>query len=462
LKENINTDLTIIGGGFGGYVAGVTASKLGLKVVLVEKKDLGGTCVNRGCIPTKTLLHISKMLYESTKLKEYDIEINISDFNYLKMLKKTNQVASELSNHIENLMEKNNIKVIKGFGKLKNHKTVIVKKSERYDLTINSPKIIIATGSSPFVPPIKGVDQKGIFTTDDIFHHYKKPSNVIIIGAGATGLEFGTIFNNIGSKVTILEMLPNILPKEEVEISDYLKQLLEEQGIKIFSSIKITNIKKIEDELIVQIENGKKIHGDLVLLATGRIPNSKGLGLEELVDFNNGRIIVNNKMKTKTENIFAIGDVVGRWDLAHVAMHEGIVAGENAAGKDNIISYKAIPRCVYTEPQVAFTGLSEREAEDLNIYNVKTIYYPLRAIGRSLTINKEKGFIKIVYEDKYKEILGVQLVAPEASELIEEISLAINVEATLENLATTIHAHPTLSEIIWEGSLKGLGKGIHL
>ena len=438
-------------------MAASRASQLGAKVTLVEKDELGGTCINKGCIPTKALIYVAKAISESRQLEAYNIHMDYTGLNFSSIMKEANSIAGEARGQVEALMEESGVEVLKGVGRIVDKNTVAVSTDGEAAPLIDSSNIIIATGSSPLVPPIPGVLNEGVTTSDDIFHHYDQPERIVIIGAGAVGLELGTIYNGIGSEVTIIEMMPEILPQEDEEVTMYLRDILEEDGIQIFTDSRVNEIVRMDNELTLDIEGGMKVKGDLVLLATGRVPNSRGIGLEGLVETCRGFVIVDDKMRTQTENIFAVGDVVGRCMFAHVAIHEGLVAGENAAGGDAVLKYDAVPRCVYTAPEIACVGLSEEEARTKIGGGVKTVRCPLRSNGRAMTMRKNKGFIKLVYWEKTREILGAQILAPNASELIDELCLSMNIKAKLEDIASTIHAHPTLSEIIWEVSLRGLG-----
>jgi dihydrolipoamide dehydrogenase len=462
MSEKLKADVTILGGGPGGYVAAIRASQVGAKVVLVERDKLGGTCTNKGCVPTKSLINIGRMLSSSNLLKVYGINVDSSTLDFAKIMSKANSIAGEGSKHIEVLMRKNDIKVLKGSGMVVDYETIRVLGDDGDEKIINTSSIIIATGSSPLIPPIPGVKSDKMYTSDDMFNHYERPKKIVIIGAGAVGLEWGNIYNNFGSEVTIIEMMTRILPREDEEITEFLKEILEEKGIHIITGKKVNKITNFNDGIILNLEGNEQIKGDLALLAVGRVPNTKGIGLEKLVDMNNGRIIVDNYMKTKTKNMFAVGDVVGRWMLAHVAIQEGLVAGENAAGGDTTIKYDVIPRCVYTDPEVAFVGLSEKEAVEQRGKGIKTSFYPLRANSKAMSLNKTKGGIKLVYEEKYGELLGAQIVTPMASELIGELCVAIQIQATIDDLGNTIHAHPTISEIIREDAMRGLGRELHI
>lgn len=437
-------------------MAASRASQLGAKVTLVEKDELGGTCINRGCIPTKALIHVGQAISESRQLEAYNVHLDYASLNFSSIMKEANSTAGDARGQVEAMMEESGVEVLKGVGRIVDKNTVAVSTDEEATPLIDSSNIIIATGSSPLVPPIPGVQNEGVITSDDIFNHYDQPERIVIIGAGAVGLELGVVYNAIGSEVTIVEMMPDILPQEDEELTMYLRDILEEDGIQIFTDSRVNEIVRMDNELTLDIEGGNKVKGDLALLATGRVPNSRGIGLEGLVEMRRGFVIVDDHMRTQTENIFAVGDVVGRGMLAHVALHEGLVAGENAAGGDALLKYDAVPRCVYTAPEISSVGLSEEEARAKIGVGVKTVRCPLRSNGRAMTMRKNKGFIKLVYQEKTREILGAQILAPNASELIGELCLSMNTKAKLEDIASTIHAHPTLSEIIWDASLRGL------
>jgi len=462
MSLKVNSDVVVLGGGPGGYVAAIRASQLGAKVTLVEKDKLGGTCTNKGCIPTKALINIGELIYNSRQLENYGVHVNLSELSFAKIINESNSIAKEVREGIENLMIKNHVDVLRGTGRLRNNHIVEVIDAEGVKSVIEASSIIVATGSSPLIPPIPGVGDKRIITSDNIWKLQNIPQKIVIIGAGAVGLELGTIFKNFGSEVVIVEMMPQILPKEDGHIAKYLQTLLEEEKIRIILGSKVNKITSAKEGLSLHLENGESIDGDMVLLAVGRVSNSEGIGLETIVEMNRGRILVDDHMRTKTRNIFAIGDVVGKWMLAHVAMDEGLVAGENAAGGDIIVDYNSVPRCVYTDPEVAFVGLCEREALEQKLENVKTAIFPLRFNGRARTMKRTKGAIKLVYDAKNKKLLGAQIVSPQASELMGELCLAMHLGATIEDLANTMHAHPTLSESIREAALKGIGKELHM
>jgi len=359
MSKKIRSDVTIIGGGPGGYMAASRASQLGAKVTLVEKDELGGICINKGCIPTKALIYVGQAISDSRQLEAYNIHLDYTGLNFSSIMKEANSIAGEARGQVEALMEESGVEVLKGVGRIVDKNTVAVSTDGGDAPLIDSSNIIIATGSSSLVPPIPGVHNEGVITSDGIFNHYYQPERIVIIGAGAVGLELGTIYNGIGSEVTIIEMMHDILPQEDEEVTMYLRDILEEEGIQIFTDSRVNEIVRMDNELTLDIEGGMKVKGDLVLLATGRVPNSRGIGLEGLVETCRGFVIVDDKMRTQTENIFAVGDVVGRCMLAHVAIHEGLVAGENAAGGNAAVHYSAVPRCVYSNPELASVGLSE-------------------------------------------------------------------------------------------------------
>ncbi len=460
-----DVDVAIVGGGPGGYVAAIRASQLGGKVALIEKDKLGGVCTNYGCIPTKALLRSVEFVNALKEAHKHGIAINNYTLDFGVAMERANRIAATLSGHVNFLMKKHNVEVIHGIAVFEDKEVINVQTQEATTIKIRAKKIIIATGSSPFKIPIEGADGRNVTVSDDLFKFTSLPKKIIIAGAGAVGLEWATIFKGFGSETTIIEMMPQILPAEDEETARNMKRILEKQGIEILIGSKVVKIEETpigQKSLAVETsEGGKKIEGDLILLATGRRPNSKDIGLENAgVVVDRGWIRVNDHMQTNIPTIYAIGDVVGRHMLAHVAMQEGIVAAENAMNIDTIIDYKIVPRCVYTHPEVASVGLSESEAKEEND-DVETATFLLRANGRAITIDQIDGMIRLIYGKKYGQILGAQIISPEASEMIHELNVALQLEATVEDLASTIHAHPSLSEVIREASLRGVGKPLH-
>ncbi len=452
--------IIIIGGGIGGYVAAIRAAQLHAHVVLIEKDSLGGTCLNRGCIPTKALLQSTAALSLARKASTFGVYIDGVSLDFPSAMSWKDATVKRLVSGVDSLMRKNKIEVVKGTGTLVDSKTVrIVENGEE----IKGDNLIIATGSKPSKLPIEGIDESVVMTSDDALTMEQLPQSLLIIGGGVIGLEFAQIFHEMGTKVTVVEMMPHILPNEDVEIAGILEQVLEEQGIEIFTGATVTGIAKTKQKKVsFSSANGNEERTvEKVLVAVGRIPNTDDLGIEKLgIEVDKDRILVDERMETSIPGIYAIGDVLGRIMLAHVASEEGKCAVENIMGLDCSVNYKAIPRCVYTLPAVAAVGLTEAEAREKHS-DVKTGKFPFLANGRALTLNESRGLVKFVVDAEYGEILGVHIVSLEASELIAEAVFAIQAEATHEDIASCVHAHPTLSEAIMEAALAVEGRSIN-
>ena len=458
------SDVVIVGGGPAGYVAAIRASQLGGKVILIERDSLGGTCLNRGCIPTKALLHSVGVLESARKGKDYGVNVEGISIDFVKMMSHKNTVVNTLVTGVQYLMKSNAIEIIKGTGKVISPTEVEVDSGQKENVKGNS--IILTPGSIPSVVPIPGVDGSGVITSDDALQLTEIPDSLLVIGGGAIGVEFATIFAKLGTEVTIVEMLPQIIPTEDLELATSLKGVLEKDGIKILTS---TQVKSIEDDSegdkLVTITTGEaeqKLTAELVLVAVGRKPNIAGLGLEEVgIKTERGSITVNDRMETSIPGIYAAGDAVGGILLAHVASAEGEVAVENALGKDAVMDYGVVPRCIYTMPEIAAVGLTESQAKEKGL-NLKVGRFPFTANSKALILGQRDGFIKVLSDAGSGEIFGVHIFGPQATELIPEATLAMEMEATVSEISSTIHAHPTLSEAIREVALDAEGIAVHM
>jgi dihydrolipoamide dehydrogenase len=455
-------DIAIIGGGPGGYVAAIYAGKKKAKVALVEKGELGGTCLNRGCIPTKSLIHGANLLQAIKSAKDFGITADNVNFDWGLLQKKTSRIVKTLTKGVESLLAGNNVTVIRGTAKLSDKNTINIL-TDTEQSTITADNIILATGSVPASVPIPGHNLQNVITSDQALFLKQIPSSMLIIGGGVIGLEIGYIYNTFGTRVTIVEMLPQILPRQDEEISRELRKHLEKQGVMIYTDSKVREIKEKDGTLqtIFETKEGiKAIDSEKVLMATGRAPAVdafKNLGL----DIEKTGVVVDEYLKTNIDNIFAVGDVTGKSMLAHVASHQGIIAVKNILGEREKIDYKAIPSCISTSPEVASVGMTEEKARMIFKDNIKVGRFPYAASGKAKTLGEINGFVKIVAESKYNEILGVHIVGPNATELIAEAVLAIKLECTAEELANTIHAHPTLSEAMMEAAFDLLAEPIH-
>ena len=458
-------ELVIIGGGPAGYVAAIRAAQLGGKVTLIEEDRLGGTCLNHGCIPSKSLLH-SVELYESIKnAGQYGITTTGVSVDLAKMMARKNTVISTLVSGVQGLLKGNGVEVINGRARLRPSRQVEITDGQGQEQVLQAKKMIIATGARPITLPIPGADSpRGIIGAEDVLDMERVPKSLLMIGGGVIGVEMATILAKLGSKVTIVEMLPHILPLEDVEITAVVGKSLKEDGVEIYESAKVSAIEDAaggKTVTVVTSEGEKKLVAEVVAIGVGYRPNLDGLGLEEAgVVVEKGAIKVNESMATSVPNIYAAGDAVGGMMLAYVAMEEGVVAAENALGKDTTIDYQAVPRCVFTLPELAGVGLTEADARARE-YQVQTGKFPFAANGMAIIKGERRGLVKIVTDQKYGQILGVHIVGPQATELIAEATLAMKLDVTPQEIIATIHSHPSLSEAFREAALDVSGETIH-
>ncbi|MDC3424575.1 dihydrolipoyl dehydrogenase [Aquibacillus sp. 3ASR75-11] len=455
-------EVVVIGGGPGGYVAAIRAAKLGKKVALVEADYLGGTCLNRGCIPSKTLLRHAEVIENIEKAKVWGIETGPITFSLSKMLKRKDQVIKQLRTGIGFLLKQGKIDVYEGLGEVQSNQEITIQLKDKQE-TIYGEKIILATGSTPVVPPIDGIEETYYYTSDTVFDLEEIPKSIVIIGGGIIGVEFACIFSSLNVDVTIVEMADRITSTEDPEASKALKKSLETKGVKILTNTKVINLGQVDENKQVHIEksngNTEVIEKDAILLSVGRKPNltaAKKLPLEMDGPF----IRVNEKMQTNTPSIYAVGDVIGGFQLAHVASAEGLVAAANASGGNETVNYKVVPRCVYTNPEIASVGLTEEEVKAKGI-KYKAVRVDHHSNGKALALDEKEGFVKLLADEKYGEILGVTMVGPHVTEMITEPSAFIHLEGTVDELATMIHPHPSVSESLFEAATSWLGKGVH-
>ncbi|KEI97848.1 dihydrolipoyl dehydrogenase [Clostridium botulinum] len=458
--------LVVIGGGPGGYVAAIRGAQLGAEVTLIEKERLGGTCLNIGCIPTKVLLHSSELLNEIKEARTLGIEVNNEvKINWTQLQNRKNTVVNTLVSGVSSLLEHNKVKVINGTAAFEGKSSIKVTKDQGESENIQFDNVIISSGSVPFIPPIEGRELEGVIDSTGALSLDSIPKSMVIIGGGVIGIEFANIFNSLGCKVTVIEMLPYILPPVDREISEILKEKLKKDGIDIYNNCKVTKIENNNENLNVSFEedNDKlNIEAQKVLIAVGRRANISNLNLESTgVYIEKGCIWVNDNMETNIKGIYAIGDCTGKNMLAHVASDQGIIAVENIMGKNKKMDYKTVPACVYTKPELASVGLTEEQTKEKGI-DYKVGKFPLIYNGKSLIMNDTEGFIKIIVDKKYEEILGVHILGPRATDLITEAALALRLEATLEEIITTVHAHPTIGEAMKEAALAVNKEAIHM
>ena len=453
-------DLVVIGGGPGGYVAAIRASQLGKKVALIESEHLGGICLNWGCIPTKSLLKNAEVLELIKNSSKYGIEIKDYSVDWNKVIKRSRDIANRMGKGIQYLMKKNKIEVINGFAKLIDRNTIQINGNNTEKVT--AEHIVISTGASANYFPGMEPDGKDIITYKDALVLDKAPKHIVIIGAGAIGIEFAYFYNTFGSKVTIIEAQPNILPNEDIDVSKELEKIFKTKKIDILTNSKVENITKSKSNITVKLKD-TNVKCDKVLVAVGVKANSTGIGLKKNnIKTDNGWIKTNEFMQTNIDNIFAIGDVAGPPWLAHVASAEAITAIEYICNKKpNPMKYDNIPGCTYCHPEVASVGLTEQQAKDSG-YQIKVGKFPIRALGKAVAIGQTEGFVKIIYDEQYGELLGCHIIGANATDLISEISLARDLETTYNEVLSSIHPHPTLSEAIMEATADALGEAIHI
>ena len=468
MNQQKTYDLAIIGSGPGGYVAAIRAAQLGLSVLIVERDArLGGVCTLRGCIPTKALLHTADLLEEARHGADVGVGAREVRLELSAAMKHKEKVVRQSSNGVSYLMKKNRVDVANGFGRIEGIGKVAVVAADGSETTYSAKNIVVATGSEPRSLPGIEIDHKTILSSDSILEVTEVPKSLIVIGSGAVGVEFASMFARFGSKTTIVEILPRIVPLEDDEISRELAASFKRQGIAVYVDSRVERVTKTEAgvEVLARTSGGKTetFRAEKILLAVGRKPLSEKIGLERVgVATERGYITIDSMMRTNVSGIYAIGDVVPTPWLAHVAEAEAVVAVEHMAGKEaRPLNYDQAPGCTYCAPEVASIGLTESKARERG-YDVAVGKFPFSANGKARVINETTGFVKIVGEKKYDEVLGVHIVGPRATELIAEAGAALKLEATAEELVRTIHAHPTLAEAIHEAAEAVGGHAIHI
>ena len=437
-------DVTVLGGGPGGYEAAIRCAQYGLKTALVEARELGGTCLNRGCIPTKALLHGAEVLDTVKDAKTFGVNVDGFSVDYKSLASFKDRSVGQLRRGIEALERANGVKVYKGFGRLADAHTITVGEEN-----FTTDKIILATGSEPSRPPIPGIENAA--NSDDVLAWDTLPASVTIVGGGVIGIEFATLLSALGVKVTVLEMMPDILPGVDPVITGTLRKVLAPKGVEIINQAKVTAIEK--DAVCYELAGeAKKAPCERSIVCVGRRPMTKDIGLEGLnIRMNRAFVDVDEYLRTNVENIYAIGDMTGKIQLAHVATAQGMVAAANCAGKNERMNYNIVPACIYTHPEIAYIGKTKEAAEKAG-YEVEVGKFDVGGNGRSMVMNERTGTCMIVTDKRTGEILGAQIMAPHATDMIGEIAVAMRSEATIDELSDTIHPHPTVCEIIMEAA----------
>ncbi|WP_031513809.1 dihydrolipoyl dehydrogenase [Desulfofalx alkaliphila] len=457
----MNYDAVVIGGGPGGYVAAIRIAQLGGKVAVVEKNSLGGTCLNRGCIPTKSLIAAVEKLCAVDNAAEFGIEVGKPVVNFEKVQARKEDVVNKLVKGIEFLFKKHKIEFIKGEAKLKSNTEVEVKSGDEV-IALQASNIIIATGSSPALISSLGYNGTTVITSEEALTLTEVPKSLLIIGAGVIGCEFAYIYGNLGAEITMVEAAPNILPLLDKDISRRLQMNFKKKNIVIKTKMTIKQVKETAAGIEAILENGEVITAEKALISIGRQLNTQNLGLEEVgvALGEKGEILVNDKMETNVKGIYAIGDVVNKYQLAHVASSQGLVAAENIMGKEAQMEYHAVPSCIFTNPQIASVGITEQEAKDKNI-PVRVGKFNFMANGKALSMGEAEGMVKVIACKDTDVVLGVHLIGPNASDLIAEAALAVQKGLTVKDITNTIHAHPTLAESVMEAAANVHGLAIH-
>ncbi len=459
-------DVIVIGAGPAGYVAAIRAAQLGQQVAIIEKEYLGGVCVNVGCIPSKSLLKNAELAYTlNNKAKDFGISFDNLELDYGAAVKRSRQVSKRLTKGVEFLLKKNKITLYTGTAEFTSPDTTKVVGADGEE-QISAPNIIIATGARPFLIPGIDVDGEKVLTYKEAILQEILPKSVVIVGAGAIGMEFATIWNSYGVDVTVVEMLDRVLPNEDREVSAALEKEINKQGIKTLTGSKVSSVESLKTKVNVIVETPggeEKISADQVLLAASFVPNTDHMGLEKIgITFDRrGFIKIDDRMATNLPGIWAIGDVTGKLMLAHAGMAMGMVCAEAIAGKSpQKLNYHNMPKATYCHPQVASFGMTEEQAKEAG-YDLAVGKFNFQANGKALGLNDYAGWVKIVTDKKYGEILGAHMIGPEVTELLPELTLAQANELTSVEIGHNIHAHPTLSEILHEAAKAVSGEAIH-
>lgn len=453
-------DIIILGGGPGGYVAAIKAGQSGKKVALIEKDNVGGVCLNWGCIPTKAMLKTAKVYKQFMNAEAYGLDIPNKDItiDLSKIKKRKDKIVLRLTTGVKGLLKKAGVTVYEGFGVVVDKNTVEVNHK-----VLHTTNLILATGAHPFIPNIEGLDKafelNKAVTSKELLDLDSLPPSLVIIGGGVIGVEFATLYSNLGSKVTIIEQAPNLLSGIDDEIRKSYIKLLRNKNLKIVTDGKVT---KINESSITYIHNDKEnnVEYDKVLISIGTRPNLKGLENLHLKTDKTG-VVTNNKLETSIPSVYAIGDINGKMMLAHVASAEGIVAVENILGTDSELNYNRVPYGIYGFPEIAYVGLTEQDAKAQNL-DYKVSVFPLAANGKALAEGESDGFIKIIADKKYGELIGIHILAVHATDMISEAVTTMELEGTVFEIAKAIHPHPTLSEIVMEAAHGIIDKPIHM
>lgn len=457
-------DVIVIGAGPGGYVAAIKCAKAGLKTAIVENRRVGGTCLNRGCIPAKAMIHASSLYREMKEAEAFGVNVEGASFDYEKIVAYKEETTEKLRQGIEQLLKGNGVTILCGKGRLEQNKIVRVI-GEESEECYEADHIILASGSKPLVLPIPGLELPGILTSDELFKLTEMPESLVIIGGGVISVEFASVYANLGCKVTIVEAMPRLIPNMDKEISQNLKMILKKRGIDIHTSASVQRVEQ-EGELYTCVftekEKEVKVSARYVLCAVGRCPNTEGLfGEGAEPEMERGRVVVDEKFQSSIEGVYAIGDLVKGLQLAHLASAQGIYVAEMLAGEEASVDLSAVPGCVYTDPEIASVGMTEDEAKEKGL-EIKTGKFIMSANGKSLITKEERGFIKILAEKETDVIVGAQMMCARATDMIGELVTAVTNRMTVQQLLKGMRAHPTYNEGVQEALEEILGGAVHV
>lgn len=446
--------LAILGAGPGGYVAALRAARLGAEVTVIEESEVGGTCLNRGCIPTKTLIASAEVLHKARNAGSFGLKLDgtVSP-DIRKIVDRKNKVVATQVKGIRSLFRSWGVRLLEGRGVITSPRSIKVTLGDGSTEEVNTDRIIISTGSRPARIPVFPFDGERILSSDNAVNPDSIPSSLLIVGAGVIGCEFAFIYREFGSEVTLVEMMPNAVSTEDAEISAILERELKKKKIRLLTNTSVEKVDVKNDGVSVQLSGGSVIEAEKVLVSIGRAVNSEGIGLEEIGVKKGGRgeIIVDSRMRTNVEGVYAVGDVVGGIMLAHLASKEGIVAAENALGGDSEVNYDVVPAAIFTSPEIGSVGLREKQAAEKGL-RYKTGRFQFRALGKAHAMGEIAGLFKIIADEETDRILGAHIIGPHAADLIHEVAVAMEKGLTSGDIARTIHAHPTLSEGIMEAA----------
>ncbi len=459
--EEKKFDVVVLGGGPGGYPAAIRAAQNGKSVALVEAAEVGGTCLNRGCIPTKALIANGEALHKIRTAEEFGITVKEVSFDYSKMNARKDRIVDQVRTSLEGLIASNKVKLIRGYGRFVGPHDIKVTGQD--SCLISAKSIIIATGSEPRNMAAFPFDHERVHSSTSILQLTKLPKSLVIVGGGVIGCEFASLYQVLGVELIVLEALGQILPLESVGVSDTLRKAFDSKGIQVETSVAVQSIERTESGVRVHCGGSNFYEAEMALVAIGRIRNTTDIGLEKagVVVNDNGEVPTTDEMRTNVPHIYAVGDITRNWWLAHVASHQGLVAADNATGKPALMHYNSVPAVIFTQPEIGTVGLTLEKAIDAG-YKATVGSFPFAYLGKSLANNETVGFAQIVSDRATGQILGAQVVGFEAATLVAEMGVAIANELTLESITATIHAHPTIAEAWLEAALQANGTPLHL